>query len=132
MPVQHVNRKGKTYYLHQGKTKSGNPKYFFSMKSEGTLSESIPEGYEIYENPNAQIFLRRIQPQYILDSEKALIEKYIGKIKSLFRYMIDIKGKIITIFESQEHVHFMKDLFEHFPFMKSIETSDLVDKVAYY
>jgi hypothetical protein len=34
MTVQHVNRKGQTYYLHQGQTKSGKPKYYFSMKAE--------------------------------------------------------------------------------------------------
>ena len=27
--VQHVNRKGDRYYLHQGRTKTGKPKYFF-------------------------------------------------------------------------------------------------------
>ena len=50
MAVKHVNRKGRTFYLHQTKTKTGKPKYFFSMKGEGGLVESIPEGFEIYEN----------------------------------------------------------------------------------
>jgi|SaaInl8_120m_RNA_FD_contig_21_2570032_length_243_multi_4_in_0_out_0_1 hypothetical protein len=26
-PITHKNFKGKTYYLHQGKTKTGNPNY---------------------------------------------------------------------------------------------------------
>jgi hypothetical protein len=53
VPITHTNAKGKTYYLHQGTTKTGKPKYHFSMQSEGTLAESIPAGFEIYENPNA-------------------------------------------------------------------------------
>ena len=53
MPITHVNAKGKTYYLHQGTTKTGKPKYHFAMKSEGALVQSIPVGFEIYENPNA-------------------------------------------------------------------------------
>jgi hypothetical protein len=67
MPIQHINRRRQTYYLHERKTKTGTPNYFFSMKSEGSLVEEIPEGYEIYENPNAQVFMRKIQPQIISD-----------------------------------------------------------------
>jgi hypothetical protein len=56
MPITHTNRKGKKYYLHQGKTKTGKAKWFFSMKTEGELADSIPDGYETYEEPNAQVF----------------------------------------------------------------------------
>ena len=42
MTVTYTNRKGKTYYLHQGKTKKGNPKYFFVQHAEGDLVEAIP------------------------------------------------------------------------------------------
>jgi hypothetical protein len=59
MTATYTNRKGKTYYLHQGKTKLGNPKYFFALRDEGNLVEAIPSGYEVYENPNGQVFLRR-------------------------------------------------------------------------
>jgi hypothetical protein len=62
MSIQYINRKEQIYYLHQGITKTGKPKYFFSMKAEGNVLEAIPDGYEIYENPNAQVFLRKIQP----------------------------------------------------------------------
>ena len=63
MTVQYTNRKSKTYYLHEGKTKTGKAKYHFSMKKEGKLIKKIPDGYEIYEHPtNAQVFLRKEQP----------------------------------------------------------------------
>ncbi len=74
MPITHVNRKWKTYYLHIGKTKSGKDKYYFSTKSDETLAETIPDGYEVYENPNAQVFLRIIQPKLITDTERAVVE----------------------------------------------------------
>lgn len=80
MAVEYVNRKGRKYYLHEGKTKTGKPKYFFSMKPEGNLVNVIPEGYEIYENPNAQVFLRKVSPQIITPEEvetvKAGVKKY--------------------------------------------------------
>ena len=53
MPVTHVNRKRDTYYLHAGKTKAGKPRYWFSKSTEGDLVETLPEGYEVYENPDA-------------------------------------------------------------------------------
>ena len=56
MTITYTNRSLQTYYLHQGTTKTGKPKYFFSKKSEGNLVEQIPDGFEIYENPNAQVF----------------------------------------------------------------------------
>src|ERR1700752_3044597 len=74
VPITHTNAKGKTYYLHQGTTKTGKPKYHFSMQSEGTLAKSIPAGFEIYENPNAQVFLRRIPPKIITDEERKVVE----------------------------------------------------------
>ncbi len=66
MPVTYTNKSKKTYYLHHGKTKTGKPRYHFSMKDKGNLMEKIPEGYEIYEHPsNAQVFLRKKQPQIL-------------------------------------------------------------------
>src|SRR2546428_3253838 len=82
VPITHTNAKGKTYYLHQGTTKTGKPRYYFSMDSGGPLTNTLPEGFEIYENPNAQVFLRRIPPQVITDEERQVIEdgmrKYAG------------------------------------------------------
>ncbi len=54
--VTHINRKRVTYYLHVGKTKTGKPRYYFSTKTPANTASEIPEGYEIYENPNAQVF----------------------------------------------------------------------------
>jgi len=132
MSVQHTNRRGQTYYLHEGKTKTGKPKYFFSMKSEGGLVESISEEYEIYENPNAQVFLRKIQPQIISDNEKAIIEKYMNKVKSGNRYIVDVKGKIITIFESQQSGHFVDDLLDDFPLLSKVDAIQLSQRADYY
>ncbi len=101
MPVTYKNRKNQTYYLHQGKTKTGKPKYYFSMRKSGQLGEEIPDGYEIYEHPsNAQVFLRKKQPQLITELEKHLVNKYLKKLKTNRPYIIDIRAETITIFES--------------------------------
>jgi hypothetical protein len=74
VPITHTNAKGKTSYLHEGTTKTGKPKYYCSMESEGHLAEDIPVEFESYENPNAQVFLRRIPPKIIPDEERKVVE----------------------------------------------------------
>ncbi len=112
MSVQHTNRKSKTYYLHQGKTKTGKPRYYFSMKDDGNLAEELPDGYEIHEHPaSAQVFLRKVQARIITDIEKHLIGKHLRKLTSSRRYVFDIKGKVITIFESDQYVDDLRELF---------------------
>ncbi|WP_313954981.1 hypothetical protein [Nostoc sp. FACHB-145] len=110
MPIQYINRKEQVYYLHQGTTKTGKPKYFFSMKAEGNILEAIPEGYEIYENPNAQVFLRKIQPKIITDEEKMIVESGMKKFSLLPDYQIDIKQEIITIYTPNQNVNLLSEL----------------------
>lgn len=97
MAIHHVNRKGDTYYLHEGKTKTGKPKFFFSTKSEGVLVEAVPEGYEIYENPNAQVFLRKVTPSLIGEEEIALVEKALRDKAGLKHYMVEPKKNTIVV-----------------------------------
>ncbi len=117
MPVQHRNRKGQTYTLCQGKSKTGTPQYFFSMKPKGDLAEAIPEGYEIYENPNAQVFLRKIQPQLIWDSERAMLEKHLPESPGMF--LCDIRGKTITIFEADQDIKSLEESFRSLAFPRT-------------
>ncbi len=112
MPITHVNDKGQTYYLHQGVTKTGKPKYHFAMKSEGHLAENIPDGFEIYENPNAQVFLRRIPPKIITDDERQLVEAGMRKYASVQDYKIDIKGKAIVVYTADQSVDTLAGLFQ--------------------
>ena len=114
MPIIHVNAKGKTYYLHEGVTKTGKPKYYFAMKSEGNLAESIPEGFEIYENPNAQVFLRRIPPKIITDEERQLVEDGMRKHGRVQDYKIDVRGKAIVVYTADQNVDDLADLFKDF------------------
>lgn len=111
MAITHVNRKQKTYYLHQGKTKLGNPKYFFSMKSDGNLVEVIPEGFEIYETPNAQVFLRKIPPQFIFEEEVAIVENGMANYSKLEYFQVEVKQKTICIFTPNEDASALFELF---------------------
>lgn len=109
MVLTHTNRKGDTYYLHEGLTRKGNPKYFFSRQRDGRLLERIPQGYEIYENPNGLVFLRRARPKIFSDEEIAIVEEGIQEYTYLEFYKIDVKRNAIMIFLPLQDVDAIKE-----------------------
>src|SRR5215813_12843243 len=112
VPITHTNAKGKTYYLHQGTTKTGKHKYHFSMQSEGTLAKTIPVGFEIYETPNAQVFLRRIPPKIITDEERQVVEEGMRTYASVHDYKIDVKGNAIVVYTADQDIETLAGLFQ--------------------
>jgi len=115
MTVTHTNRMGKTYYLHQGTTKTGKPQYFFAFRDEGDLVDTIPSGYEIYENPNGQVFLRKIRPQLITHEEVATVEAGMRQHCRLENYIVDVKKNTILIYTPDQDVDLLAETFEIFP-----------------
>ena len=116
MAIQYTNRIGKTYYLREGKTKTGKPRYFFSgqKNGKGETVDYIPEGYEVYEHPaNAQVFLRKKRPQLIAAREKELVEKQTETLKRSQRYRVDCQDEYITIYESNTDIGIFRDIFKN-------------------
>lgn len=75
-PLSHENRKGVTYYLHEGRTKTGKPRYYFARTiREGALAR-MPEGYEVAESINGVVSVRRSSGKRSLvgASDLALVE----------------------------------------------------------
>ena len=112
MPITHTNAKGQTFALYQGTTKTGKPKYYFAMQSEETLAKAIPAGYEIYENPNAQVFLRRIPPKIITDAERQVVEEGTRTFATIKDYKIDVKGNAMLIYTAIQEIDALADLFK--------------------
>ena len=104
MSVQYINRKGRTHYLHEGVTKTGKPRYHFSCKSKGILVDVIPEGFEIYETPNGQVCLRRVQAKIITDEELAVVDRGMQQFSNLTHYQVDLKQKVIRVFIADQDV----------------------------
>ena len=133
MPITHTNAKGKTYYLHQGTTKTGKPKYHFSMQSEGTLAESIPAGFEMYENPNAQVFLRHIPPKIITDEERQVVEEGIRKHAGVQDCKIDVKGNAIVVYTPSQSVEEFAQLLRGLnPFISEAQVRALFARSVSY
>jgi len=110
MSVECTNRRGRKHYLHEGKTKTGKPKYFFSMKAEGTLVNAIPDGYEIYEHPSAQLFLRKISPQIIAPEEVAIVRDGIKKHAKIDNSIVDVKDNQIVVYLCDQNVDHLMEI----------------------
>jgi hypothetical protein len=110
VPITHTNAKGQPFTLHQGTTKTGKPKYYFAMQGEGPLAEAIPAGYEIYENSNAQVFLRRIPPKIIADEERRVVEEGMRTYATVRDYKIDVKGNALLIYTAEQDIEALAEI----------------------
>jgi hypothetical protein len=100
--VSHVNRAGVEYYLHVGNTKTGKPRYWFSTKTDGILAESIPDGYEIYENPESQVFLRKTKPQIVRPEEVEIVRSGLDRYAPDETCIIDVRDEHIIVYHAQQ------------------------------
>ena len=57
MAVKHVNRKGQIFYPRD-QDQDGQAQVLLLDEGRWRTVESIPEGFEIYENPDAQVCAR--------------------------------------------------------------------------
>jgi len=112
MTVQYTNHKGETYSLHKGAGKKSGSRYSFSKKETGAPAESIPEGYEIYEDPNGRVFLRKVVPKKISEEEVSVVEHSIRKYAKAKEYKIDVKGKTITIYLPDQKSEDLRSCFD--------------------
>lgn len=94
---QYVNRKGDTYFVHQGVTRLGKPKYFASRSPSGALSE-VPAGFEMGEDINGVVSVRcpveTLVPAADLDEARKKVASY----RHLRTYQVRARGKEIVIY----------------------------------
>jgi len=127
------NYKNQEFYLHKSLTKKGNPKYYFSTKKEGELVDYIPDGYEIYENPNGQVFLSRIQPKLITDDEKSIVLNGMYKYSDVNIFKIDVKRDIINIYTPDQDIEELSKFIEMSPLRrKNRDKDNIINQVVHY
>jgi hypothetical protein len=101
MSITYRNRKGDVYYLLQGKTPKGRPKYYFSRKPGENSMAAIPKGYEIYEKPEgAQVFLRRITPSAITAQEHAFVLAESRRVISTGAVLVDVENDSLIVYHA--------------------------------
>lgn len=96
--ASHLNRKGDHYYVHQGITKTGKPRYFVSREATNALS-AVPSGFAFTESINGVVSLHRPSPALIPESDLAVVRSKIASHPRLEKYRVEAKGKFITVYE---------------------------------
>jgi hypothetical protein len=101
MPVTYTNRKGITYTLCQGVTKTGKPRYTFVCDSEGKhVVEAIPDGYKISESVNGVVSLIKERPQKLLPEEIETVKTAVHCHPKARNYRVNVKHDRIEVYES--------------------------------
>lgn len=112
MSLEHVNRQGDRYYVLQGRTKTGKPKFYCSRKAEGNRVDQLPEGYEIHESPsNAVVTIRKIRPSRILAAERELVEGLARELAAV-PVIVDCDRDCLVVYASNRSPAAAIGLFE--------------------
>jgi len=99
MPVTHTNRKGHTYYLCQGMTKTGKLRYYFARQPKEGSPDQIPEGYKISESVNGVVSLVKDRPQLILPQEVVSVETVLARHPKGRDYRVAVQKNQIVVYE---------------------------------
>jgi hypothetical protein len=99
MGLEYVNRRGERYYLLQGTTKTGKPKYYVSRKPGGVPVEEMPPGYEFYESPERSIVhVRKVRPTRVLPAERTLLEDLIRQVAGTTHFRVEVEGDSLVVY----------------------------------
>jgi hypothetical protein len=99
--VTHTNRMGDTYYLHEGKTKTGKPRYFFAKTIRKGALQKLPDGFEVSESINGVVSVRRKgsgEPG-VAAADLELVRGALRRQHHLDDYEVRAVGSAIVIFE---------------------------------
>jgi hypothetical protein len=104
MAFAYTNRRGKTYYLHTGPKRGGGIQHYVSTDLRGPVADALPEGFEIHETPNGQVYLRKKKTVRIQPAELALVERGLQRRQtSQHCYLAEVSDDMIVIHEGETH-----------------------------
>jgi hypothetical protein len=101
MPVSYTNRKGVTYTLYRGQTRTGKPRYYFGRHDpgQGEPVTELPRGFTISESVNGVVSLVKDHPAQILPQEVEAVEAAVKRHPEAHRYRVAVKGNRIEVYE---------------------------------
>lgn len=100
-PLSYTNRHGQTYYLHEGLTKTGKPRYFAARSIREGAIATMPAGFEFSESINGVVSVRRVDtsPKLIPDTDVAKVRDALSKHAHLADYTVEEKKHEIIVYE---------------------------------
>ena len=102
--MKYLNRKGDSYYVFQGVTKTGKPKYYVTRKTDseaGSPIKSLPDDFELFESPiDGRVSIRKRIPSDILDNELHFVKERISSMFLHIKTQVVCEGRSRVIYES--------------------------------
>ncbi len=132
MAITYVNRQRKTYYLHVGLTKKGNPKYYVALNSGGHLADGIPDGFEIHEKASGQVVVRRKRQQIITDEELKTVERELTQVKEARKSYAERDGEFIAVYVVRQSAMLEEAIRHMNPLAKQTKIEELIDQFLNY
>jgi hypothetical protein len=101
MPDSYTNRKGMTYMLYRGRTRTGKPRYYFGRpgQGQGEPVTELPPGYTISESVNGVVSLVKDRHALIQPEEVEAVEAAVQEHLEARRYRVAVKGNRIEVYE---------------------------------
>ena len=125
------------YYLQEGRTRTGKPKYYTGRKVTGTAIDALPAGYEIHESPeHGQVVVRKSQPSTITADERETVAQAVRRSSGIEHIMVEIEGDSLVVWvpsmDVSEAVTAIHDLAGAVSPVKAREFRELLLKQSHY
>src|SRR6266566_8379779 len=93
MSISYTNRKGVTYTLYRGQTKTGKPRYYCGRpdQNQGEAVTELPASFTISESVNGVVSLVKERPSLIQPEEVATIEAAVQQHPQACGYRVGVK-----------------------------------------
>lgn len=120
----YTNRMGALYYLHEGRTKTGKPRYYVAKTIGAGALATVPSGFEMTESVNGVVSVRRSKPgqEDVPVEDLRLVEAAITKHPHLSGYMARILGSSVVIFEPDVPADRLRDVIVRSSLLGDVET----------
>lgn len=94
------NRLGDEYYLHEGRTKTGKPRFYFARSQRAGALATMPCGFEVAESINGVVSVRRLRPheEAVADTDVARISSEVARHAHLGYHRVRVDHGEIVIY----------------------------------
>jgi hypothetical protein len=99
--LSHTNRMGDTYYLHEGTTKTGKPRFYFAKALRAGALATMPDEFEVVESINGVVSVRRKRggAPTVPGDDVDLVRAAVAEHAHLRDHRVESVGGAIVVFE---------------------------------
>jgi hypothetical protein len=99
--LQHTSQRGIDWFLHQGTTKTGKPKYFVAKKVGRGALAAMPAGFEFTESVNGVVSVRRLDatPKLVPDADVETVRAEVARHRHLLHHKVAAGRDAVLVYE---------------------------------